>query len=1477
MFFLLGGLLLNLAPLKADHLMGSDITWKCLGSDTFLITVTVYRDCNGISMPGQSFDITCGDKKGGGTITSISTTQSKGKDITPVCKKSCSKCGKVVNTAYGDPKCKFPYGIELYTFTAKVIFAKQSGFKGCCNAKISWEQCCRSGTLTCGGNWQNFHVEATINRCAKPNCDNSPVFRNPPIAIICKGQCFSYNPGMTDPDVNSNGEADSLVYSIVKPLTGTGAFVTYTGNYTYDKPLLFDSFPKKNALWNPPSCSGFHLDSFNGDLQFKPTKVEQTVMAIQVQEYTKDPTTGKPVLKGTTRRDIQLIIMACPSNHVPTLTGIDGTNYNDYDVCANNLACFTINSNDVDNDDTVSVDWNNALASLGATFKTEKLKKHPRSTFCWKPTSAQVRTYPYQFVVTAQDDACPLNGRTQRSFRIHVHASPEGTVNFVDNGCGNFTFTLLPKAGTKYDASTIVWSGDDGLGGTGLTTKHHYRLASKNTGDVRRVTVSFAAKFASPLGIKTCPTILDTHVYIKPFVQVTLPHDTTICKATAGNIVMRPIVTGGKLPYTYLWSTGPKDTTSTLNVKVTGDATYYVKVTDNGGLGCTNADTIHIHALVPAKPDLGLPQRHCDGETVILQDNSTHDSMGYYWYNAANISARISDSSSALVKDSGVYVLRLNDAKLRTCYNADSVAINFNLPVKVISQTVQACSNTSVTLDAGMGKGDPNANWQWRDLYNQSRILYRGRTVTLVPKQDIHFYVTSSQTYKGVACQDSGTIHVYLNPLPPNKTTPIGDQCFNNPALDLSIYTTTPGGVWTVDTATPKNALSKGHFYPDSAGLGNHTITYTTTDVTTGCKNIHNNNIKIDTLPKVLLKPDTYVCIDSVKSFDLSKLVYGPSGGTWSGPAVSNNRYFNQGDPQAGGDGVKTFTYTVVDKVNASHCAGKASVKIDVLRALAAHGGPDLDACRKYSVPVPLPSGDGKFNATWYRDSLTSSNTPAGAIKNVGGEYTFYPDIADTGVHILIFELSHDGHRCPKRDTVIFTVHPNPPVTISLVPNLCVASGAYKLNGTPKGGYFTLMNGNSSALSSPYFFPGTAGPGQYRVKYTYQDKNTCFDTFSTVVTVTDTPSVQIGPPPVACSGAGQLKLTATKSNGAGQLVWVSSDKTAKFIYDNATDPEHLNPSYVIGADTSFTVTVHPDSLKITPPTSCALPYPSIQINLNPKPVVRFTANTVTGCTPLVVNFKDMSSVAGGTPTAWVWNFGDGTSSTDANPVHTYTKDTTQTYSVSLTVTSNNNCTGFYPLKNYIQVYATPRPWFDAIPFYTTITAPDINFTDLSTINDKQGPGGENLVHRWDFGDGSQSEVKGNVTHSYSDTGFYTVKLYVRNPLFNCEAETARVNYIDIRPELIVFIPNAFSPNRLFNERTIVNEKFSPVISNFSAYHMQIFSRWGELLYDTRDITKGWDGSYLGKMVQEDVYIYKVEASSLEGKKFKYSGSVTLLK
>ncbi|MCX8020761.1 MAG: PKD domain-containing protein, partial [Chitinophagaceae bacterium] len=66
------------------------------------------------------------------------------------------------------------------------------------------------------------------------------------------------------------------------------------------------------------------------------------------------------------------------------------------------------------------------------------------------------------------------------------------------------------------------------------------------------------------------------------------------------------------------------------------------------------------------------------------------------------------------------------------------------------------------------------------------------------------------------------------------------------------------------------------------------------------------------------------------------------------------------------------------------------------------------------------------------------------------------------------------------------------------------------------------------------------------------------------------------------------------------------------------------------------------------------------------PVAQFSANIVSGCSPLVVAFEDLST---GNPTSWLWNFGNGNSSTLRNPTATYI--TPGTYTVSLTVTNAN--------------------------------------------------------------------------------------------------------------------------------------------------------------------------------------------------------------
>lgn len=186
---------------RATHVMGSDIRWQCLGGDTFLITVTAYRDCNGIPLTGTNLGYQSTDGSCVGTRVSANPNVCCGTDITPVCGRSCSRC-------ISNSNCPFPLGIEQFTITARVYIPPP-----CCNYTISWEECCRNGAITTGAAGNDFWSEVYMNRCIKP-CDNSPYFTSPPVGIFCVGQCVVYNPGANDDDRDVNGNADSLAFSL---------------------------------------------------------------------------------------------------------------------------------------------------------------------------------------------------------------------------------------------------------------------------------------------------------------------------------------------------------------------------------------------------------------------------------------------------------------------------------------------------------------------------------------------------------------------------------------------------------------------------------------------------------------------------------------------------------------------------------------------------------------------------------------------------------------------------------------------------------------------------------------------------------------------------------------------------------------------------------------------------------------------------------------------------------------------------------------------------------------------------------------------------------------------------------------------------------------------------------------------------------------------------------------------------------------
>ena len=177
------------------------------------------------------------------------------------------------------------------------------------------------------------------------------------------------------------------------------------------------------------------------------------------------------------------------------------------------------------------------------------------------------------------------------------------------------------------------------------------------------------------------------------------------------------------------------------------------------------------------------------------------------------------------------------------------------------------------------------------------------------------------------------------------------------------------------------------------------------------------------------------------------------------------------------------------------------------------------------------------------------------------------------------------------------------------------------------------------------------------------------------------------------------------------------------------------------------------------------------------PVANFTATPTTGVAPLVTNFTDRST---GVPTQWLWDFGDGTTSVEQNPAHTFSN--AGTYSVSLTVT-NSKGTASTTQANVVTVAVNPpllNAKFTGTP--TTGTAPlPVQFTDGSV--------GGVTAWAWNFGDGTTSTEQ-SPSHTYAVNGAYTVKLTVTSP--SGTNTRIKTNYVNVSAAPITLTPVADS-------------------------------------------------------------------------------------
>ncbi|MBL4651299.1 MAG: PKD domain-containing protein [Flavobacteriales bacterium] len=270
------------------------------------------------------------------------------------------------------------------------------------------------------------------------------------------------------------------------------------------------------------------------------------------------------------------------------------------------------------------------------------------------------------------------------------------------------------------------------------------------------------------------------------------------------------------------------------------------------------------------------------------------------------------------------------------------------------------------------------------------------------------------------------------------------------------------------------------------------------------------------------------------------------------------------------------------------------------------------------------------------------------------------------------------------------------------------------------------------------------------------------------------------------------------------------------------------------------------------------------IIIPPVPIADFLGPQE-GCRPVTVQFQNLSQYEN----TWLWDFGDGATSTEENPEHTYYNE--GTYTVKLTITGDGG-TDTEIQQSIIVVNVNAIAFFDYAPSEVVVPNQPVQFYNLSSNAN---------TYLWDFGDGATSTEE-LPAHYYSEPGTYSIELIADNE-FGCPDTFLVEEAVFAERSGEIVYPNAFTPNTsggnggVYDPRGYSNDVFFPVHDGVIEYKMSIYNRWGELIFESFDVNVGWDGYYLGLLSQQDVYVWKATGKYSNGNDFNEAGDLTLIR
>jgi gliding motility-associated-like protein len=944
---------------------------------------------------------------------------------------------------------------------------------------------------------------------------------------------------------------------------------------------------------------------------------------------------------------------------------------------------------------------------------------------------------------------------------------------------------------------------------------------------------------------------------------------TSVCAGAPAILTAHPLYGVG--PYTYVWNPGGF-TGSPVTINPIVNTTYTLIITDACG---NTAQSISVVNILPtATANFTVTSPLCIGQTATVTYTGNGNGAATYNWNFGGATV-ISGSGSGPYQISwnaqGTYNVSLTVTQ-GSCTSqpyVQSVTVNPGPTITINPNPASICAGQTVLLTAS---GATTYSWS----PNTNLTATTGASVTASPIANITYTVTGTSN----GCTGTGTVAVVINALSTVTSTPSAATICAGGSVTL-----TGGGAATYSWS-PSASLNSSTGTTVTA-TPNVTTTYIVSGTNAaGCIGFDTSIVTVNPQPIISINPSTpSICIGSNVQITAS----GASTYSWNLSASLSST--NIANPIA--SPTQTTTYTVTG-TSAQGCTNIAQVTVTIntlpvvsfsgLNAvncfapavnnlvgnpaggifsgtgvtgntfsptIAGVGGP-------YTITYSYTDANGCSNTTTQQTTvIAGANITASAVSNsicagtsttflaTGGQtYTWSPSIglnssisasptAQPNVSTTYSVIGIDVNGCTGTASISLTVTPLPNVTATGI-NICSGqSGIISAAGAS-----SYIWGPNSALNTNIGASVTASPAvttTYTVNGT--DANGCSSSATAVVTVNPLPVIGVSPSTVLfCTGAS----IALSASGATNYSWSPPTGLNTTVGANVS----ANPTATI----LYTVTG-------TDANGCAASA-TASLTLDPIPVASFNVVPSVGCEPLTVNFQSTSSNG----VSSIWFFGDGTSGIGNTTQHTYPSGI---YDVLLIASNTSGCIDSSEQFAAVTVLSSPTAFFTMdppAPGNLPFSANLFNFLNSST-------GASSYL--WNFGDHT-SDTSFNTSHSFTESGNYYVVLTAIAD--NGCTDTAQSPLIVIEGEVKPWIPSAFTPN---NDE--VNDVFKIYGSAIAEIDFRVFDRWGELVFHTNDLTKAWDGNFLGMKSSTDVYVYVVKLQMLSGKKYIMKGDVTLIR